>query len=67
VNEHQFWRHDNKSIEVWSNKVTWEKINYIHNNPVVAGLVNKAQEYGYSSASDYADEKGFLDGIVVFR
>ncbi len=34
VNKYQFWRHDNKPIELWSNKVIDEKINYIHNNPV---------------------------------
>ena len=31
VNKYQFWRHDNKPIELWSNKVINEKINYIHN------------------------------------
>ncbi|QAA80559.1 transposase [Aequorivita sp. H23M31] len=67
VNEYQFWRHDNKPIELWSNKVIWEKISYVHNNPVEAGLVYRAQDYVYSSASDYADEKGLLDDIVVFR
>lgn len=67
VNEYQFWRHDNKPIELWSNKVIWEKISYVHNNPVEAGLVYKAHDYVYSSASDYADEKGLLDDIVVFR
>jgi hypothetical protein len=41
--------------------------NYKFHNPVVAGLVYIAQDYVYSSASDYADEKGLLDGIVVFR
>ena len=67
VKEYQFWRHDNKPIELWSNKVIWEKISYVHNNPVEAGLVYKAQDYVYSSALDYADEKGLLDDIVVFR
>ena len=66
-NEHQFWRHDNKPIELWSNKVIWEKISYVHNNPVEAELVYRAPDYVYSSASDYADEKGLLDDIVVFR
>ena len=37
VNKYQFWRHDNKPIELWSNKVIDEKINYIHNNPVAEG------------------------------
>nr|MDS1299683.1 transposase [Aequorivita sp. S2608] len=67
VKEFQFWRHDNKPIELWSNTVIWEKINYVHNNPVAAGLVYRAQDYVYSSASDYVDEKGLLDDIVVFR
>ena len=67
VNEYQFWRHDNKPIELWSNKVIWEKISYVHNNPVEAGLVYKAHDYVYSSALDYADEKGLLDDVVVFR
>ncbi|MDZ7845999.1 MAG: transposase [Owenweeksia sp.] len=32
-----FWRHDNKPIELWSNKVISEKIRYLHNNPVKEG------------------------------
>ncbi len=31
------------------------KIEYIHNNPVKAGLVSDAPEYAYSSASDWLD------------
>ncbi|UZT99253.1 transposase [Chryseobacterium fluminis] len=67
VAQYQFWRHDNKPIELWSNKVINQKINYIHQNPVKAGLVSRAEEYKYSSAKDYCDEKGLLDDIVVFR
>jgi REP element-mobilizing transposase RayT len=63
----QFWRHDNKPIELWSNKVIKEKVNYIHFNPVDADLVFKPQDYVYSSAIDYCDEKGLLKDIVVFR
>ena len=67
VNKYQFWRHDNKPIELWSNKVIDEKINYIHNNPVEEGLVFKVEDYVYSSAIDYAGEKGILDGVIVVR
>lgn len=67
VNNYQFWRHDNKPIELWSNGVIQEKIVYIHNNPVEAGLVYRPEDYVYSSAMDYAGEKGLLDGIVVFQ
>ncbi len=38
VNNYQFWRHDNRPIELWSNKVISEKISYIHKNPVKPGL-----------------------------
>lgn len=58
---------DNKPIELWSNRVIKQKIDYVHQNPVEAGLVYKAQDYIYSSARDYADAKGLLDDIVLFR
>lgn len=65
VKQYQLWRHDNKPIELWSNKVIDQKLNYIHNNPVEEGLVFKAEQYVYSSAIDYAGEKGLLDIILI--
>ena len=65
VNKYQFWRHDNKPIELWSNKVIAEKINYIHNNPVEVGLVYRPEDYVYSSAGDYSGEKGLLNDVIV--
>ena len=62
----QFWQQHNKPIELWSNKVIREKINYVHQNPVEAGLVYKAEEYVYSSAKDYAGEEGLIKDIVTF-
>ena len=67
VQNYQFWRHDNKPIELWSNSVIKEKIDYIHQNPVEAGLVFKPEDYVYSSAIDYADEQGLLEDIIVFQ
>ncbi len=67
VKNYQFWRHDNNPIELWSNKVIFEKINYIHQNPVEAGLVFRPEEYVYSSAVDYIGEKGLLNGVIVVR
>ncbi len=65
VKHYQFWRHDNKPIELWSNKVIDEKINYIHNNPVDEALVSYPEEYIYSSAKDYRGEKGILENVIV--
>ena len=64
---YQFWRYDNKPIELWSNEVIQQKIDYIHNNPVEEGIVFRPEDYKYSSASDYAGVKGILDGVCVFQ
>jgi len=57
----RFWRADNKPIELWSNAVIDQKLNYIHQNPVEEGLVFRAEDYVYSSANDYAGSHGLLD------
>ena len=62
---YRLWRGDNKPIEIFSNHVIDQKINYIHNNPVEAGLVFRAEDYIYSSACNYAGEKGLLDVVLV--
>ena len=49
----QFWVQENHPIELWSEKFTAQKLDYIHSNPVKAGIVDKAEEYRYSSARDY--------------
>ena len=61
----QFWIQDNHPIEVYSNKFIKQKVEYIHNNPVRAGLVEKAEDYLYSSARNYLDMDGLLDVIKV--
>ena len=62
---YSFWRGDNKPIELWSNTVIDQKLNYIHQNPVEEGLVFREEDYRYSSACDYAGENGMLDIFVI--
>jgi len=47
------------------NAVISQKLNYLHQNPVEAGLVFRAEDYVYSSAIDYAGGKGMLDIILI--
>ncbi|MEO8146885.1 MAG: transposase [Bacteroidia bacterium] len=61
----QFWQQHNKPIELWSNEVIDQKINYIHHNPVEAGFVENEWEYLYSSARDYAGNKGLVKILMV--
>ncbi len=49
----QFWRQDNQFKEVHSKNFAFQKFDYIHKNPVEAGIVGKAEEYIYSSARDF--------------
>ena len=58
----QVWRQENRPQELYSAMFIKQKMDYIHNNPVEAGLVDKAEEYLYSSARDYCGKgKGLLD------
>ncbi len=61
----QFWQPGNHPIELWSNKVIYQKLNYLHQNPVEEGIVFSPEQYVYSSATDYADGKGLLDVIII--
>lgn len=65
--EFQFWRQDNQPKEVYSPSFVFQKLNYIHNNPVEAGIVSKPEEYLYSSAMDYYQTKkcGLLDVVFI--
>ena len=57
---YQFWQYGNHAEEIYTNKFMWSKLDYIHLNPVRAGLVEKASHYIYSSASNYINDSGFL-------
>jgi REP element-mobilizing transposase RayT len=46
---HQVWQESFKGLPLWSGWMIWQKINYIHANPVRAGLVASAKDYRWSS------------------
>ena len=41
------------------------QLNYIHTNPVEAGFVEYPEQYLYSSARDYSEEKGLVNILLV--
>jgi putative transposase len=65
----------NKYVKIWlegyhpelifSNKFFHQKLNYIHNNPVKAGLALHQQDYFYSSARNYAGLNAPLE--IIFE
>ena len=50
---YQFWIQYNQPKIIYSEAFAAQKPEYIHNNPVEAGIVEKSEEYIYSSARDY--------------
>ena len=40
-------------MSLWSGWMIWQKVNYIHANPVKAGLVKSAKDYRWSSFSSF--------------
>jgi REP element-mobilizing transposase RayT len=67
---YQFWQSDNHAELCFSLSFAWQKLTYIHNNPVRAGLVHKEEAYSKSSAADYYFGKQgkvkitFLDAMI---
>ncbi|MBD3615003.1 MAG: transposase [Gracilimonas sp.] len=59
--KYQFWRQDNRPMEVTSNKFFTQKMKYIHYNPVKEGFCKRPQDYPYSSAQWYIDKTGLIE------
>jgi REP element-mobilizing transposase RayT len=61
ITDYKFWKEGNEAKEIQTNSFLDQKLDYIHNNPVKAEIVTQPEDYLYSSARDYAGEKGLLD------
>lgn len=57
----QLWQQNNHPIELNGPQIAWQKLNYIHNNPVLAQIVEKPEDYLYSSARSYHGRSGLID------
>ena len=65
IENYKFWQHGNEPKELYSYDFMLQKLNYIHQNPVRAGIVDEPSQYLYSSARNYQGEKGLLDVILL--
>ena len=63
------WKRRALSIELRTDKVYLQKLNYIHNNPVKASICKLPEEYNYSSALFYhtgVDNPSASSGEISF-
>lgn len=61
----QFWQQHNHPIELSSDEMITQRLNYLHDNPVRAGFVAEAHHWLWSSAYDYMGGKGMLDVVLI--
>jgi len=61
----QLWQQGNHPVELTTLAIAHQKLDYIHNNPVEAGIVEKPEDYLYSSARDYYEMRGLIDIILL--
>ena len=61
ITNYKVWQDGNHPIELSTNEMIDERLHYLHYNPVEASIVWQPQDYCYSSAIDYAGDKGYLN------
>ncbi len=58
---YQFWQEGVHPELIQGEEMMRQKIDYIHQNPVKRGYVDKAEHWRYSSARDYVGVPGLLE------
>ena len=63
--KYKIWTHENHAELIYSYKFIIQKISYIHDNPVRAGIVENPEDYLYSSATDFGGKQCILDIVQM--
>jgi putative transposase len=59
--EHQLWQEGSHPQIIETVDMMWQKLEYIHNNPLRRGYVDDPVHWRYSSARSYAGRPGLLE------
>lgn len=65
IKDYKVWQDGNEPKSLHTNDFMDQKLNYIHDNPVRAEIVDEPHHYRYSSAINYAGGSGLLEVILV--
>ena len=62
VDQHyQLWQEGSQPKEITDDAMLLQKLEYMHNNPVKRGYVDDPAHWRYSSARNYAGQKGLIE------
>ncbi len=65
--DYQLWQEGSHPQQIAGDDMMWQKIEYIHNNPVKRGFVDDPLHWRYSSARNYAGMPGLIEISTDWR
>jgi putative transposase len=64
---YQFWQEGSHPKQIFDEEMMQQKMEYIHYNPVKRGYVDEPAHWRYSSARNYAGQRGLLHVVTDWR
>lgn len=65
ITNYKFWQEGNHVETIHSYDFFKQKLDYIHNNPVRQEIVERPEEYLYSSARNYCGDNGLINVTLL--
>jgi len=65
IKKFKFWRDGYHAILLDTDELVFQKLNYIHQNPVKAMIVDQPEHYLFSSARNYEGLQGMLECEII--
>jgi putative transposase len=64
IENYKFWHDGNHAEIIFSNNFFYQKLDYIHKNPVEEMIVSNPEDYYFSSARNYAGMDSILPVVL---
>jgi REP element-mobilizing transposase RayT len=65
--EYQVWQEGSHPQQIRDREMMGQKVEYIHNNPLERGYVDKPEDWRYSSARNYTGRQGLIEVITDWQ
>ena len=65
--DYQVWQEGSHPQQIQNDEMLWQKLEYIHNNPVARGYVDDPLHWRHSSARNYAGQPGSIEVVTDWR
>ncbi len=62
--EYQVWQEGSHPKQIQDDEMMWQKLEYLHDNPVQRGYVDDPLHWRYSSARTYARRPGLIEVVT---